>query len=184
MALLTLFWGTRRLARVVCACVLMLCVLPGLAQESPMSSSERELKAAFLYNFMLFTEWPAETGKTLTLCVLEPDPLGHALAALQGKAVGTRQLSVQTRSADALKACDAVFMAASAAGTLTRVLEGLRGKPVLTIADRPDATRQGVVLNMAITANRISFEANLLAAREAHLQISSKLLRLATGIIQ
>jgi hypothetical protein len=184
MALLMIFFGANWRDRLLSVCALILWALPSLAQVSPFGSGERELKTAFLYNFILFTEWPAETGKTLTLCVLEPDPLGHALDALQGKAVGTRQLAVQIRSADSLKACDAVFMAASAAGALTRVFEDLRGKPVLTIADRPDAARQGAVLNMAITANRISFEANLRTAREAHLQISSKLLRLASGIIQ
>jgi hypothetical protein len=60
----------------------------------------------------------------------------------------------------------------------------VRTSPVLTVADSPGAARQGVALNMAVERNRITFEANLLAARAAHLDLSSKLLRLATEVFQ
>ena len=146
---------------------------------------EYRLKAAFLYNFALFTEWPADVGNTLRLCVFGPDPFGAELDGLQGKAVGERSITVQRKtSLDGLKHCQIVFIAAAAAGQLPRVLEALDGQTVLTVADSAGATRQGSALNMAVSQNKISFEANLKAARAAKLNLSSKLLRLATEVIQ
>ena len=152
-----------------------------LADELP----EYRLKAAFLYNFALFTEWPAEVGTTLNLCIHGTDPFGKEIDALQDKAVGPRSIAVQRRRAnESLKGCQVVFIAASAIGSLPRVLDELRDLPVLTVADSPGAAREGVALNMALAQNKISFQANLLAARAAKLNLSSKLLRLASEVQQ
>ena len=146
---------------------------------------EYRLKAAFLYNFALFTEWPAEVGTTLNLCIHGTDPFGKEIDALQDKAVGPRSMVVQRRRAnESLQGCQVVFIAASAIGSLPRVLDELRDSPVLTVADSPGAARQGVALNMALAQNKISFQANLLAARAAKLNLSSKLLRLASEVQQ
>lgn len=146
---------------------------------------EYRLKAAFVYNFALFTEWPADVGNTLRLCVFGTDPFGAELDGLQGKAVGERSIAVQRKTAiEALKGCQIVFVAPAAAAQLPRVLEALDGQTVLTVADSPGAARQGVALNMAVNQNKVSFEANLKAARAAKLNLSSKLLRLATEVIQ
>lgn len=147
---------------------------------------EYRLKVAFLYNFSLFTEWPAEVGPTLQFCLQGTDPFGRDLDALQGKPVGARSLQVQRKTGnDSLKGCHIVFIAASALERLPRVLDEVRGLPVLLVADSPGAAGQGVMLNLSVAQNnKISFEANLLAARTAHLQLSSKLLRLATEVIQ
>ena len=85
---------------------------------------------------------------------------------------------------DALKGCQIVFIAPAAAAQLPRVLDALDGQTVLTVADSAGAARQGVALNMAVNQNKVSFEANLKAARAAKLNLSSKLLRLATEVIQ
>jgi hypothetical protein len=146
---------------------------------------EYRLKAAFLYNFALFTEWPADVGNTLRLCVLGADPFGSELDGLQGKAVGERSITLQRKAGiEGLKGCQIVFIAPAAAGQLPRALEALEGQTVLTVADSPGAARQGVALNMAVVQNKVSFEANLRAARAAKVNLSSKLLRLATEVIQ
>lgn len=146
---------------------------------------EYRLKAAFVYNFALFTEWPAAAGNTLHLCVFGPDPFGAELDGLQGKAVGERRIALQRKiGLDGLKGCDIVFIPPAAAAQLPRVLQALEGQPVLTVADSTGAARQGVALNMAVSQNKVSFEANLKAARAAKLNLSSKLLRLATEVIQ
>lgn len=146
---------------------------------------EYRLKAAFLYNFALFTEWPAEVGTPLNVCIHGPDPFGKDIDELQGKAVGARSIAVQRKAAgESLGGCQIVFVAPQAIGGLPRVLDGVRGRPVLTVADSSGAARQGVMLNMAVAQNRIAFEANLQAARAAGLNLSSKLLRLATDVQQ
>lgn len=157
---------------------------PG-ARADDSSLSEYRLKAAFLYNFALLTEWPADVGSTLRLCVYGTDPFGAELDGLQGKLVGERSLAVQHNTGiDGLKSCQIVFIAPTAAGQVARVLTALAGHTVLTVADRPGAVQQGVALNMAVSQNKVSFEANLKAARAAKLNLRSKLLRLATEVIQ
>ena len=168
----------------LCSLALALCACAPAVRAAD-DLPEYRLKAAFLYNFALFTEWPADVGGTLRLCVFGPDPFGAELDGLQGKAVGERSIAVQRKTGlDGLKGCQIVFIAPAAAGQLPRVLEALEGQTVLTVADSAGAARQGVALNMAVSQNKVSFEANLKAAREAKLNLSSKLLRLATEVIQ
>lgn len=146
---------------------------------------EYRLKAAFVYNFALFTEWPAEVGSTINVCVLGKDPFGDEIDPLQGKPVGNRTIAIQRKPAvEALKGCQVVFFPAASLAGLPKALETLRGTPVLTIADTPGALAQGVALNMNLVQNKVTFEANLEAARAARLTLSSKLLRLATEVRQ
>jgi hypothetical protein len=172
----------QRLRRRCCGVLVALMLAPSThADESP----EYKLKAAFVYNFAAFTEWPADTGSAINLCIVGNDPFGKELDPLRGRALGSRTLSVHNRPAtDALQGCQVVFIAPSAIGQLPRLLDGVRGRPVLTVADSAGAARQGVALNMAVLNGRIAFEANLNAARGAGLDLSSKLLRLATEVIQ
>ena len=151
------------------------------AEELP----EYRLKAAFLYNFVLFTEWPAELNNTIVLCIRGRNPFGEEIDALQGKAVGVRSIDVRRKGgSEPLKGCNVVFIPASAIDGLGRLIEELRDSPVLTVADSPGAVRRGVILGMAVSQNKITFEANLQAARTARLGLSSKLLRLAAEVYQ
>jgi YfiR/HmsC-like len=154
---------------------------PALADEVP----EYRIKAAFVYNFMVFTEWPAEVGPTLTLCVHGADPFGKEIDGLHGKTAAGRTIAVQRRpGAEPLRGCQAVFFAASSLDAAPRLLDGLRGQPVLTMADTPGALRRGVALNMRVAQDKVAFEVNLTAARHAGLNLSSKLLRLAAEVVQ
>jgi YfiR/HmsC-like len=146
---------------------------------------EYRLKAAFLYNFALFTEWPSEVGNTLNLCVYGEDPFGPEIDGLEGKAVGERRIVVhRPTSIESLKGCQVVFVASSAASSLPHVIASLHGAAVLTVAESPGAADQGAALNMSVVKGRTTFEANLEAARSAKLVLSSKLLRLATKVLQ
>jgi hypothetical protein len=159
-----------------------------LCQASPAHAdtlAEYRVKAGFLYNFATFTEWPADVGDTLNLCVYGPDPFGEELDRLQRRSVGGRSLTVgRVSSVDGLGSCHIVFIARPVIDNLMRVLDNLGGRPVLTVADSPGAMRQGVVLNMGTRQNKVTFEANLAAARANRLNLSSKLLQLATEVKQ
>lgn len=154
---------------------------PALADKLP----EYRLKAAFLYNFASYTEWPVMVGATLRLCVYGEDPFGEDLDKLHGKQVGARSVVVaRVNSVDRLDDCQIVFIARPMIGNLARVLDRMEGKPVLTVADSPGALVQGVVFNMHTAQDKVSFEANVLAAARQGLKLSAKLLRLATEVIQ
>lgn len=85
---------------------------------------------------------------------------------------------------DHLKQCQLVFISRSAIGNLTDVIDSLKDKPVLTVADSPGAGQQGVALNMHVKDDKITFEANLARAKKVGLNLSSQLLRLATEVYQ
>ncbi len=144
---------------------------------------EYRLKVAFLHNFVSFTEWPARVGTVLNLCVYGPDPFGVDIDKLQGKKVAERSLAVQRmNTVDALGDCHVIFITRPVIGNLPRVLDASRGKPVLTVADTPGAVRDGVTINLTTEQNKIIFEANLGAAHNNGLALSSKLLRLANEV--
>jgi hypothetical protein len=146
---------------------------------------EYRLKAAFLYNFAAYTEWPAEVGGTLNVCIYGADPFGTEADSLSGKKAGLRTLAVHRSSqAEALKGCQIVFIANAGSEQVRHVLDVLRGQPVLTVADVPRGLQHGVALNINITQERVTFGANLRATRDARLELSSRLLRLATEVQQ
>lgn len=161
--------------------MLLACVLSWPARGEALP--EYRLKAAYLYNFATFTEWPAGTGPTLRLCVHGGDPFGEEIDRLQGKTVDGRTLTVQrTVSPEDLKGCQIVYISPAAADQLPGVLDRLSGKPVLTVADSEGAARQGVGINMVMVQQRVAFEVNLAAVRRSGLNLSSKLLRLASEV--
>lgn len=161
-------------------------VLLGCASQAVANNlAEYRVKAGFLANFAAFTEWPADVGNTLNLCVYGPDPFGEDLDTLQGRSMGGRSIVVsRVVSVDTLGNCQLVFISRPVIDNLQRVLDTLSGKPVLTVADSPGAMRQGVILNMGTKLSRVTFEANLAAARGNRLNLSSKLLRLASEVRQ
>jgi hypothetical protein len=175
------------LRAVVLACAGGLVTLgPGVlrAQDLP----EYRLKAAFIFNFLTYTEWPAAANAasaSLNLCILGADPFGSDIDVIQGRNAGGRAIEVQRKSSsESLKACHAVFISNAAQERWVRTFLGLRGKPVLVITDNPGALAFGATLNMNVVRDKVTFEANLASAREAGLQLSSKLLRLATEVQQ
>lgn len=146
---------------------------------------EYRLKAAFVYNFALFTEWPHESGDRLFVCVLGQDPFGREIDALDGKVVGRRLIAIRRQGIEQpVDECDIVFVPRSSIDHLPRLLTRLQGSPVLTVADSPGAAAKGVALNMVVNDGRVTFEANLKTVRAANLRVSSKLLRLATKVFQ
>jgi hypothetical protein len=167
--------------RFIILLVLLSFIRPVWADDLP----EYRLKAEFLYRFAQFTEWPVEVGNTLNLCVHGADPFGAEIDALQGKLVERRNIVVlRNVKADALDRCQIIYVAPAATADVPHLLERIKGLPVLVVADTPGAARLGVTLNMAVVKSHVTFEANLHTARDARINLSSRLLRLATEVIQ
>ena len=160
---------------------LMLYLIPGWSADIP----EYRLKAVFLYNFANFTDWPSVEGNNFNLCIFGKDPFGNHLDQFLGKQIDDRSINlVQVNRLDKLHDCQVVFIANSSKDKLRSILDTVNGNPVLTVADMPDAAQKGVILNMVMHNNKVSFEVNLNKARDSGLHLNSKLLRLATDIIQ
>lgn len=152
------------------------------------SLREEEVKAAFVFNFLKFVEWPEERdGRSVViLCVLATSPLVDALVALDGKEIRGRPLRVEIsgKPADLLQ-CHAVFLGSGVpTEKIAAVLESLRGHPVLTLGDAPGFSVQGGMIGLFKEGNKMRFNINLKEARAVRVKISSKLLQLARHVIE
>jgi hypothetical protein len=153
--------------------------------ETTSSSPEYALKAAFLYNFALFTAWPDRPEKQLRLCVLGRDPFGTALDALGGKEVnGTRIAVLRLRSPkEAASACQIIFVTdADVDAFIAHTAEHSPAKGMLTIAEKEGAARAGIMIELVAENGKVVFEFNQTSAEKSGVSISSKLLRLARKI--
>ena len=146
---------------------------------------EFRLKAAFLYNFVAFTEWPNDSETTINLCMHGESPLGKEIEALSGRNVNGRLITIQRENQiENLQGCHVIFVTSSVVHNLSHILDGIKDQPALTVSDSKGVTRQGVMINMSIEKGKIVFEVNLAAARRVGLNISSQILRLAKEVYQ
>lgn len=147
--------------------------------------TESKIKAIYVYNFISFTAWPNAVNEKLTLCIYGSDPINEHLQKFNGKQIGSRHLSVHIiSSTDGIEECQIIFIARTMIGNVARVMDKVRGKPVLSIADSHGALRYGVNVNLLTEHDSVVFEVNLLNVREQGLAMSSKLLRLAKEVRQ
>ena len=146
---------------------------------------EYEVKAAFLYNFAKFVEWPAETYSSPTapirLCVLGEDPFGRILDhVVQGKSINGRTLTIlRSRQVRELRACHILFIGASEQNRLPGIFAALQGSSALSVGDTEQFAQSGGAIQFTLQDNRVRFTINLAASERARLKISSKLLSLA-----
>lgn len=175
--------------KLIAITVLHVALLPGPQEaagaENP-KPTEHEVKAAYLYNFAKFVEWPPlpsqHVGTTLDICVVEDKPITAALAAIAGKVVKEREIRIKPNPPlQSLPSCDLLFIGAVKKDELQQILGALAvsDNAVLTVGDTEGFARQGVMINFYTEKNRILFEINPPAAARAHLKISSALLRIA-----
>jgi len=148
-------------------------------------ADEYQVKAAFLFNFAKFVEWPADTFKAgdepITICVLGQDPFGSTLEdVVRDKIVAGRPFVVRQVSTipQALK-CQIVFVTASERKRTRSILDELKSRSILTVGEAEDFTANGGVINFKLKDARVRIEIDTVAAERAKLRISSKLLSLA-----
>lgn len=165
----------------------VLIVLVLMAAPLRAQAPEYDLKAAFLFNFAKFVEWPASAfageRAPLTVCVYGEDPFGATLdAVVQGERVGERSFLVQRPdSVDDLGECHVLFVSRSEKDRLRDVMAEVEGKPVLTVADTDGFLRAGGVINFILEGSKVRFLIDQEAAGRSGLRISSKLMRLAVN---
>jgi YfiR/HmsC-like len=157
--------------------------LEALAQSR--SAGEYELKAAFLFNFAKFVEWPPGSfsgiDAPIRLCLLGADPFEGSLEqVVQDKLAGGRRLQVEhPLNASKARGCHILFVSSLEGKPDRALLHGGYGPGVLTVGETSDFTRAGGVIDFVQQQNRVAFEINLEAADRAGVKISSKLLSLA-----
>jgi hypothetical protein len=157
----------------------------GAGAEAP---TEWEVKAAYLYNFARFVEWPEDPDvapdRPFVVGVLGRDPFGRVLDdTLSGKSLAGRPIVVRRlEKPEDANTVQILFLSPSVIGALPLILRATQGRPVLTVGDSEGLAERGVILNFRLQDNRVRFEVNLRRADEAHLRISSQLLKLAVAV--
>lgn len=146
-------------------------------------AAEAVLRAAFLYNFALYTEWPAPAPESVTLCLLGQDSLGPALDALAGKQIASKPVLVRRLGAvSQARGCQLLFIAGSEHEAMPAITRALQAHPVLTVAEVGSYPTDLPMIVLTPEDNRLVFEVNLTKTKAAGLQLSFKLLRLARAV--
>jgi hypothetical protein len=162
-------------------------VIPSWAQAS--RSDEYQIKAAFLFHFAQFVEWPTGAFKdgnsALTYCTVGGDPFGGALDdSLRAKVIGERGVRVQhLKQLEGVHDCQIVFIAAAESKNATRILASVKGDAVLTVGETPHFAEDGGMIGFCIEGKKIRFEINVEAVSAAKLKMSARLLTLAKTLI-
>lgn len=169
-------------------------ILPGLlavpisgqAASRTGGPSEYEVKAAYLYNFTRFIEWPESAfpgnASPLVIGVVGENPFGSVLEDLvRDKAANGHPLTVRRcRTADDMKSCHLLFVAGADDRDMVRILDLTRQAPVVTVGEAVPFARRGGAINFVLKDDRVGLEINRQAAQLAGVRISSRLLNLAT----
>ncbi len=153
----------------------------------PEAVTERTVKAAFLYKFAGYVEWPdsgSAGGRPLTIGVLGSAEMAGELARITaGRSVNDRPVHVRRLVAgEPLAGLQVLFVGADAGPALGDSLSPARGLPILVVTDSPGALASGSIINFTFERDRVRFEVSLPAAERSRLKLSSRLLAVAQRV--
>ena len=152
---------------------------------------EYEVKAAFLYNFAKFVEWPSTAFATpeapLVFCILGPNPFDGKLdRVVNDRTANGRRIEVREGVAVAqTSGCHLVFVPENQAETVARLVQAsapVPGAPVLTVGETDGFAEAGGMIQLVVDEGRVRFDINASAAEGEGLKLSSQLLKLARRV--
>jgi len=148
---------------------------------------EYDLKAAFLFNFIQFVEWPekafASPNAPLVIGIYGSDPFGASLdRIIRGETIKGHRLTIKHfRRPEELKGCQVLFICKSETSRIEEAISLVRGSGILTVGDSDHFVARGGIIGFVMLDNNVRFQINPSTAHREELLISSKLLRLAIG---
>ncbi len=190
------------------ALVLLACFWAADAYPDSQSAQykEYEIKAAFIYNFLKFVDWPEEKmaggGNQIVVGIIGEDPFGAATDIFKDKKVEERNVVIKrfegieqlkktaekgkpaNEKPEALKTCHLLFICPSEQKQAREIIDIVGKDGVLTVGDTSGFIESGGVINFMLEENKIRFDINLTAAEKAGLKIRSQLLRLAKKVVK
>jgi len=168
---------------------------------------EYKIKAAFIYNFIKFTDWPEEkpvdANDVITIGIIGENPFGHAFEPIIDKQVKNKTVVIKTfesleglnkdpdknrekqkEQLQAVRKCHVLFICSSEKKYIPKIIDAIQGSSVLTISETGDFLETGGMINFLTENKKVRFEVNLDASEKEKIKISSKLLRLAKRVIK
>jgi hypothetical protein len=192
---------------VVLALVLFIAAVAPKTMAAPTSTQEYQVKAAFLYNFLQFVDWPegkfADDNKPITIGIIGKDPFRGAFEPVKDKKVKDRNVVIKRfkgfkalkesgakdkakfdKEIKALTSCHLLFICSSEKENLKEIINLVEDQAILTVGEVEGFLESGGIINCLVEENKIHFEINTAAAERAKLGIRSQLLRLAKRIVE
>jgi hypothetical protein len=184
----------------IVVCCILLSGVPVRAEST--SSREYQLKAAYLYNFIKFIEWPeekmADANEPIIIGVIGKNPFGDAFELIKDDKVKGRKVIVKWvkgfeelkksdkaemyQTIEDVRKCHLLFICSSEEKTSKEIMDLVKDCSVLTVAEILGFLESGGIINLSVEDKKIRFEINNVNANQAKLKISSQLLRLAKTV--
>ncbi len=163
----------------------------GAPSVSPLNM-EYKVKAAFMYRFLFFSEWPAfafsSSKQNLMFCVLGRRPAKHIFRTVEGRLIHGRELEFRWHEigtpVDKLQRCHALFINSQKNSIIKSVLVSLKSAPVLTIGETKEFIHLGGIINFVRSGDAMQFEVNKDVADDVEIKLRSQMLRIASRIIE
>ena len=165
------------------------------AAQSKLEAQEYKIKAVYLYNFLLFTEWPKQDSnlksenETITIGILGNDPFYDSFAEVKDRMIKSKKrilrikrLGNYRKNMD-LDQCDLLFISSSESNNFKEILRAVNSLPILTVADTKNFIHLGGMINLVKSENKIRWEINRTPVKKVDLRLSSQLLRNAVKVI-
>lgn len=177
------------------------------AKSDSAPGREYQIKAAFIYNFIKFVDWPkektADSNEPIIIGIIGKDPFGRVFEPIKDKKVKNRIVVIKRfksfeaiqklgehdkaefdRNINYLRKCHLLFVCSSEKDKVKEVLALVKDHSVLTVADTKGFLESGGIINFLMEDKKVRFEINVTAAKKSKLKISSKLLRLAKRVVK
>lgn len=177
--------STRRALAAVVLALSLCCIVGPTVRADPEATVplECQLKAAFLFKFIKFIEWPPEVvdgSRELVVGMIGDSPMREALMAIAGKEANNRRLVIRHfGEADSLEFCHVLFVDHTQDAQLDSIMSRVTGGATLTVGETSEFMDGGGMIRFMLMDNRLRFEVDIESAQAAHLRISSRLLNLA-----
>jgi len=184
-----------RRSRLIVAVLLSLSLVAGANAQSSASAATSEylIKAGFIYNFAQLVQWPpaafSQADSPIVIGILGTDPFGTSIdRVVENKKLDGHNLVVKrlrwSRDLKDLTECNILFVSLSEREHISDVINMVKWLPILTIGETPGFAARGGIINLTLEDNKVRFEVNIGAAKQANLNISSRLLALAKIVPQ
>jgi hypothetical protein len=153
-----------------------------LASAQTATASEVAVKAALIYNFAKFAEWPGlPSGSPIVVCVVGSDGVAEALVeTVRGRQISGHALEVrQPHESATWPVCQVLFIADAESRRVDRELAAIEKLAILTVSDGRGFSQARGIIELYVENERMRFAINVDAAARSGLHLSSRLLTLA-----
>jgi hypothetical protein len=185
-------------------CLVLCAVFAVASDDEAAENREYKIKAAFIYNFIKAVEWPPEhleDANAIVIGIIGRNPFGDAFKPVENKIVKDKHLVVRVFKGPSennneqsdeqkqmfdvvgVRECQVLFICSSEAGHIDDIITAVKEYPALTVSEVDGFLAAGGIINFVPGANQPVFDINLAASRKVGLTISSKLLRIASRVI-